>query len=261
MKLDLPLVKLEFTFKANQDIYLPKYAGSALRGVFGSSLRRICCLSGKPTCTDCALKKTCPYASIFESQEGLIGRSVNPYIIEPNLEQTRKILKDEEFSFTQIFFGDCIKSLSFILLAWTKGMKRGISKEKATADLVKVIQKHPDGDRFIYDISEAELQTPIEIFPLKVPENRNEITIHIETPLRIHKDKHPLKPEEVMPGDIVSSLIRRIELLYTGHTSMESFVTDKKTLLEKAKSLNVLKKDFKWQDWTRWSGRQQKHIS
>lgn len=261
MNLELPIIKLEFTFKAEQDIILPKYAGSALRGVFGSSLRRVSCLARKKSCLDCSLAKTCPYATIFESQEGLIGRSVNPYIIEPNLDLPQKILKGEEFSFNQILFGDSVKSLSFILLAWIKGFQHGISKEKSKATLIKVIQKHPLGDRYIYGNEEDEIQ-PIEYaFPLNIPTNQSNLTLKIETPLRIHKNKHPIKPQDIQIGDIVSSLIRRIELLYTGHTNLACFLKDKKQLLEQAKELSILKKELFWKDWTRWSGRQQTHIS
>lgn len=261
MNIELPLVKLEFTFKAEQDILLPYYAGSAFRGVFGSSLRKISCLSGKDNCHACSLMKTCPYAVIFESQEGLAGRTVNPYIIEPTLRENRLIKAGEEFSFTQILFGDCIKSLSFVLLAWSKGMQFGMGKNRSKATLISVIQKHTHGDRYIYGFDEDEIQPVNPIHVVEVPETADELRIKIQTPLRIHREKHPIKPDDLTIGDFTASLLRRIELLYAGHTQTPSFMTDKAELLKQAKLLVEEKRELKWQDWTRWSGRQQTHIA
>ena len=261
MRIELPLIKLEFTFRAIDEIVLPYYAGSALRGVFGSTLRNVCCLSGKKDCTGCGLRSTCPYSVIFESQSGEIGRSVNPYVIEPPLNENRTIKPGEIFRFSQIIFGDSIKSLSFILLSWTKGMQFGMGKSRSKAELVSVYQKHPSGDIYIYGEDEDLMQPINPVHTIDIPAATNSITLHIQTPLRIHRDGHPIKPDDLTVGDFVSSLIRRTELLYKGHTQQKCFMEDKVKLLEQAKQLEEVTRDLKWQDWTRWSGRQQTHIA
>ncbi|MBP3546264.1 MAG: CRISPR system precrRNA processing endoribonuclease RAMP protein Cas6 [Alphaproteobacteria bacterium] len=261
MRIELPLIKLEFTFKAVDEINFPFYSGSALRGVFGSTLRKVCCLSGKPECDGCGLRATCPYSIIFETQSRENGRSVNPYVIEPQLNQNRTIKPGETFTFSQIIFGDCIKSLSFILLSWVRGMQFGIGKSKSKAELISVYQKHPYGDKYIYGQEEDTLQPLNPTYILDVPENRSNIKLHIQTPLRIQRDKHPIVPDSLTIGDFASSLIRRVELLYSFHTSMPSFMNNKYELLEQAKKLQEVSRNLKWQDWTRWSGRQKTHIA
>jgi hypothetical protein len=63
----LPIARYRFAFRMQDDLRLPQYAGSLLRGQFGAALRRTACLTGAPTCKGCPLLATCPYPEIFEA--------------------------------------------------------------------------------------------------------------------------------------------------------------------------------------------------
>src|SRR5438105_4508159 len=85
----LPLARYRFTFRMEDDLRLPEFAGSLIRGQFGASLRRIACMTGAPVCAGCPLYRTCPYPAIFETpapEEHALQRFSqvpNPYVIEP----------------------------------------------------------------------------------------------------------------------------------------------------------------------------------
>ena len=261
MKIELPLILLEYTFRAQDDMILPNYTGSALRGVFGSSLRRICCLARQENCGGCRLITTCPYAVIFESKAGLKNRYVNPYVIEPLPFGKRLIKKGECFSFRKILFGREIKQLSFIILAWVKGMQGGMGRTKSRAELVQIVQHHPERDIYLYGGDDSQLDNAENLYPIEIPEGIKAVEIQIQTPLRIQREKHPITPAEITAGDFVSGLVRRLELLYTSHTDLPPFWGEKARILAEAKELTMAKKNLHWQDWTRWSGRQKQHIS
>lgn len=261
MKIELPLILVEYTFRAQDDMMLPNYSGSALRGVFGSSLRRICCLAKQENCAGCRLITTCPYAVIFESKSGLQNRYVNPYVIEPLPFGKRLIKKGERFSFRQILFGREIKQLSFIILAWVKGMQGGMGRTKSRAELVQIVQHHPERDIYLYGGDDSRLEVVEKLHPIEIPEEVKAVEIQIQTPLRIQREKHPITPAEITAGDFVSGLLRRLELLYASHTDLPPFWGEKKEILAEARLLTIERKELHWQDWTRWSGRQKQHIS
>jgi len=90
----LPVARYRFTAEMADDLRLPVYAGSLLRGVFGAALRRTACMTGQRHCPDCPLWRSCPYPALFETPpqpsvlEQRFSQVPNPYVIEPPLGQT-----------------------------------------------------------------------------------------------------------------------------------------------------------------------------
>lgn len=67
----LPLARYRFKFRAIDTVRLPDYAGSAWRGVFGRSLKKIVCVTREPRCEPCLLYRNCIYPYIFETPRAL----------------------------------------------------------------------------------------------------------------------------------------------------------------------------------------------
>jgi hypothetical protein len=63
----LPVARYRFIFSMQDELRLPEFSGSLLRGQFGASLRRVACMTGLPECPGCPLYRTCPYPAIFET--------------------------------------------------------------------------------------------------------------------------------------------------------------------------------------------------
>ncbi|MCS6945109.1 MAG: hypothetical protein RMK97_06815, partial [Sutterellaceae bacterium] len=63
----VPAARYRLTFQLRDELRLPVYAGSLLRGQFGAALRRTACITKAKTCEGCPLLRTCPYPAIFET--------------------------------------------------------------------------------------------------------------------------------------------------------------------------------------------------
>lgn len=260
MKLKLPLIKLKITFRLNNRLILPSYAGSALRGVFGSSLKKISCLSEKASCTECGMSKNCPYAISFGASEVRGGNGINPYIIEPPLTKSRVIEAGEELVFHQILFGNAVSKLSFILSAWIKGFQFGIGKMRVSASLMSVYQELPENNIYLYGADNDSMNEIQPVYSLVIPDSAQQLTLKIETPMRIQREGHPIVPEKLTPVDLIAALIRRTKLLYKSHASIPDFLPGRTELLLCAAAL-MDKKSLHWRDWIRWSSRQNAHIA
>ncbi len=85
----LPVARYRFSLRMEDELRLPEYAGSLLRGQFGAALRRTACITRAPACPGCPLHRTCPYPAIFETPAPdshalqRFSRVPNPYVIEP----------------------------------------------------------------------------------------------------------------------------------------------------------------------------------
>ena len=260
------LIKIRLTFKALQDINFPYYAGSALRGAFGKSLRRVSCLTPKTKCSECAMAVNCPYASIFENgytAQGQPNKNVpNPYIIEPMPLGVKKVQQGKYFAFEQIIFGTAVSKLSYVLLAWVKTGNLGFTKERTPAQLLRIEQIEPDGNiLLLHDLENPTKETDLaqatyELLPEKAV---GRLQIVIETPLRIHHLGHPIVPEALTAKDFLVSMMRKQANMAQYHIT--DYAPDKKMLHDIIPSIKLEKADLHWLDWKRYSSRQKQEIA
>ena len=59
--------KFDLELIAEQEINLPKYKGSALRGGFGNVFRKVSCTVRAQDCSSCLVNESCPYSYIFDT--------------------------------------------------------------------------------------------------------------------------------------------------------------------------------------------------
>ena len=70
MQIELPKLQFQrfrFVLEAINELLLPEYKGSTLRGGFGHSFREIVCTMGPIPCSTCLLQQKCPYPQMFET--------------------------------------------------------------------------------------------------------------------------------------------------------------------------------------------------
>lgn len=152
MNLQAPTpVRLRFTATVETPIALPAYAGSALRGAFGHSLRALACTTRAPDCDGCALVSTCPYPAVFaprhipthiptHTENSSIQHKTRddspPYAIEPYSCKTqtshptqplpRSLIEGEALVFHMVLWGPAREHLAIILMAWQRALARGL---------------------------------------------------------------------------------------------------------------------------------------
>lgn len=108
---ELPIARYRFSFRLADDLRLPPYAGSTLRGVFGHALRQAACMTRKKECSGCPLLETCPYSRIFATPPSrLLSKSQQnnppqPYIIEAPSDGIRHYRAGSLYQFDTVLIG------------------------------------------------------------------------------------------------------------------------------------------------------------
>ena len=261
-----PLVKLRLTFRALQDMNFPVYSGSALRGIFGKSLRRVSCLAKKDTCADCAAAMTCPYAAIFENGYTAVAKGeemTNPYVIEPMAIGCKNIAQGDCFSFHHLLFGTAVEKLSYVLLAWSKASNMGFTKERTQARLIHVHQVFADGsETLLYDFENEDAETAVADPDFSLPDERETtaIRVRLKTPLRIQHHGHPVPAEKLTARDFLTALIRRQQTLAKQHIP-DFPPIDFHDLRPNIENTVLMDADLHWFDWARYSSRQKTKIA
>lgn len=256
--IDISIVRYNFSFEVTEDISLPDFAGSALRGAFGRALKKTACMTKENECSSCLLYKTCPYAYIFmppppkEHKLQRFSQIPPPYIIEPPDWGKRLYEKGEILSFDLVLIGKAIKELPLIIYGFERAFNFGIGKSKGTAKLLNVYRLEEDKKFYIYKNGELEEQAEHLI---SYQDNYiKSITLEITTPMRLQKDGHPKDSEDITARDFLIALVRRISLVLEFHCNIKDNIAF--NMLSNEADLISISKDLKWQDWTRYSSRQ-----
>lgn len=263
----LPLARYMLIFRAVDDIRLPDYAGSLLRGQFGDALRRTACMTGERQCPPCPLYRTCPYPAIFETppppehQLQQFSAVPNPYVIEPPAFGTRCIPAGEVLCFGLVLFGRALEQLPLIVFAFQRALRHGIGKLRARAELEDLVWEQAGGGEMSIWDAEGQRVLPHSA-GLQAPAiaQSSAVTLRISTPLRLQHQGHPLGPDEVNPRALLTAIMRRASLLFELHAGMPGVVENPTELAQQAEALQD-SRDLHWREWTRFSSRQQQEMT
>jgi CRISPR-associated endoribonuclease Cas6 len=139
------LAKFRFTVCARGQIRFPAYKGSAFRGGFGYTFKRVVCVIKGKTCDDCLLKQKCIYSYIFETPPPedtemlrLYPKVPHPFVIEPPVTQKQSFTPGELFTFHLILIGQTIDYLPYFIYTFTELGKQGIGQGRGKYDVLQV---------------------------------------------------------------------------------------------------------------------------
>lgn len=264
----LPIARYRFTFRMQENLRLPDYAGSLLRGQFGAALRRTACLTGAPVCKGCPLLATCPYPEIFETPPPAehrlqrFSQVPNPYVIEPPPLGTRAVPAGENLVFDIVLVGRALGRLALIVHAFQRALGHGLGRERARGALESLAVQSGERWTEIWDsargrIEEHEAQLAIpDLSPACTA------TLYIETPLRLQHQGHPLPLARLTPRVLVTNLMRRATLLLELHNGNPPLLSETaaKALAHHAETLEDERR-LRWQDWSRYSSRQKQEMT
>ena len=263
----VPVARYHFVFRAIDSIDLPEYAGSLLRGQFGAALRRTACMTGQKECPPCPLYRTCPYPAIFETppppEHPLQRFSAvpNPYVIEPPRFGTRRIPTGEVLRFGLVLIGRALQQLPLIVFAFQRAFRRGIGRMRARAELEDLLWEDEHGNCVSVWSSDSRSVVPhTPGLPPPAIGQAGTATLHIDTPLRLQCQGHPLGPEEVRPRALLTTIMRRASLLFELHAGLPGFVEDPSGLARRAETL-LDSRDLRWREWRRYSSRQKMEMN
>lgn len=283
-----PVARYRLTARVQQPLALPDYAGSLLRGQFGAALRNVVCMTRQPTCPGCPLIPTCPYTRIFEAPPPPKGSHAlqdfssipNPYIIEPPTPGARVLDADEDFSFHLVLIGHAIDQLPLIIFALQRALSQGLTRQRVPTDLLQVDWVDEQGNP--HPVWTAERPTLL-VHPATISRqtstcddsnsiaasahptcatglNATEITLHIQTPLRLQHQGRPLGVGQLTPRALVAAVARRVALLMEFHAGLSGWGEAAKHITHLSDRLTDTQ-DLHWFDWTRYSSRQQQEMT
>lgn len=263
------VAKFHFLLKAREKFTLPSYKGSTLRGGFGATFRRICCVNRKAdSCYTCTLNGKCAYAYIFETSPPQTSEKLKnlkeiprPFVIEPPLETKRVYNEDETLEFNLILIGKAIDYLPYFIFTFKELGKKGIGRDRGSYELKQVDnfsgEKVYDSGEKVYDGRDDTIKNigsgiAFENILSSYPHNSH-LSLSFITPTRIKFRKDlVVKPEFHV---ILRSLLHRISALSYFHCGRELEV-DYKALILEAERIKTKDSHLKWIDWERYSSRQ-----
>lgn len=270
----LSIAKYRLTLEAEDQLGLPRYKGSTLRGGFGAVFRRMTCAQREiKDCQECLLQATCPYAYIFETplpeDTEVLSLQKNvprPFVIEPPLDRKRLYEPGESLEFALILIGKAINYLPYFIVVFRELGRVGVGFRRGKCNLREVVVVQPlDGageviysgqDDIVGNRDLAVGYQEIEEEARRLKPNR--VTLHFLTPTRIkYEGKYVSHPEFHV---VLRAILRRLSSLYYFHCG-ERWETDYRALIEAAKGVRFAEDRTEWVDWERYSKRQRQKMN
>lgn len=264
LSLSLPIARYQFNFTVTSPIFLSEYAGSAIRGSFGHTLRRVSCMTHERECDNCPLIKSCPYKVVFEPPvpQGEQIQEFNhipvSFLIEAPLDGVRAYKTGSRLSFSMVLCGKSLNHLALIIFAMIKAMNHDIGHGRAVLDSVDFINQKGMRQR-VYDENSSEVQDHDAVFRPVDLAGINKVSLSFQTPLRIQTNGEILGPDELTAQKLLITLIRRCDLVLRFHckTLLDLPFSEIKDDLQRV----MIKSDLIWRNWVRYSNRQKHRMN
>lgn len=257
-----------FTLHALEEIRLPAYKGSTLRGLLGYGLKRLTCIFKNSKCEHCLFKLNCVYSRFMESPlpedhplKNKCKKAPHPYVIIPPVQRKKVFSKGATLSFGMIIVGKANESLPYVIYAISEMGKKGIGINRGKYELRLVESEDKDkSKKIIYSIEDGNIRLKSYEISfkdlLKNTPSCSKIRLTFETPLRI---KHKGKLIKSIPFEVlIHRLAERAFLLANIYCSSE--LTDFSGLLEGANNITLTSERVIWIDWIRYSTRQKTNM-
>ncbi|MDO5638373.1 MAG: CRISPR system precrRNA processing endoribonuclease RAMP protein Cas6 [Neisseria sp.] len=259
---ELPIARYRLNFRLESDLYLPEYAGSTLRGVFGHALRRAACMTRQRECGGCPLLQSCPYSRIFATpaSEHLPGSQrqtpPQPYIIEAPEDAHRHYAAGENYAFDFVLTGRAREQLPLIAHAFDQAFMHGIGAAKGRGRLNDIAVETESGWQNIFSDGHIRPHGNTLVLPQHYP---SAATLHIRTPIRLQSKGSVLGIHRVSADILLRQLMRRISAIATQH--WQSPLTADYRQLGLAAATVKSRPQLQWRDWNRYSNRQQREMT
>ncbi|MGH8563142.1 MAG: CRISPR system precrRNA processing endoribonuclease RAMP protein Cas6 [Gammaproteobacteria bacterium] len=261
MGITLPLGRYRFAFRAVDELRLPRFPGSAWRGVFGHALKRAVCVTGLPTCPDCLLYRSCAYPYVFETPPPPGTQKMRKYPAAPHpfvldLEEdggATPVGASHTLGLTLIGRGNAY--LPPIVFALTQAGEQGLGSRRARLALESIAQETALSGEWRNIHRTGGGLNALPPFVPQTPAVPESLRINFRTPLRIKRDDRPASAEDLTFGMFFSNLLRRISLLSYFHSDTQ-LEADFAGLTASAREVSLTDAALFWRDGARYSSRQ-----
>jgi hypothetical protein len=274
-KLQFTWAKFNFHLLALEDLILPPYKGSALRGGFGYSFRKVCCvMQPGDKCTACTLNKVCAYAYIFETpqtaHENIQHQAENfphPFVIEPPATRQNLFKRGAELTFSLVLIGKSLDYLPYFVFAFHQLGEMGLGKGRGKFRLQFVTLNSESSkaeQTVIYDHESQTLNSNFqshgfkELLQQTQTDSEDKIKLYFLTPTRLSSQN---KLAQNLPFDLViRSLLRRQSLLAGIHCDNTWNLPYPQIIESARENVRIEENQLDWADWERYSTRQDRRM-
>jgi hypothetical protein len=268
---ELSLARYRFTLRIREPVTLPRHKGNVLRGGFGNMFRRVVCAQPeRKRCVGCLLQHHCAYGVLFEPSPppGAEALSKNeavprPFVIEPPLGQQTDYGKDEYLDFGLILIGQATAYLPYFVVAFQELGRRGLGRQSGRFELEQVTVEHPGSEPIVVFAAGETRDTKLLVTATEVKAwagtlPTDQIMLTLLTPTRL---KHRGRWVKHGPpfGALIKTLLGRVSSLSYFHCG-QRFETDFRGLIDRAAEVRVARCETRWEDWSRFSGRQKQRV-
>lgn len=266
-----PIMPLRITIRARDEIELPPYTGSTLRGAFGVALKRICCIARRSLCDQCSVRNSCIYVYFFETpllEQGPEGsrfrNAPHPFVFRIPLMSEALILRPlEEWSFGITLFGKSVVWLPYVVAAVQKMGEIGIGRGRGSFELAGIELLDADENPVEHIYCEDRLVFPKKFLYLHElggnsgKEGLGRFYLDFLTPLRLRfKGRLVDVPEFHI---LMGNLFQRLSVLMKVHGEGEE-VSSFHEVIDLARNIRLVSNETRWHDWERYSHRQRQRM-
>jgi len=276
---DLSTAHYRLALTAQEELRLPAYKGSTLRGGFGYTFKHLVCLQrARETCDGCLLRHSCPYTYLFEPSpppdtEVLSAQSdiPLPFVLEPPLDSRTHYAPGETLEFGLTLFGRGMGYLPYFVLVFRELGGRGLGRDQGKYRLETVTAVQPaDGptgaqrtavvysakDEMVRDQDLAFRWSDLAAHAERLPAGR--ISVEFLTPTQLkHDGRFHEQPEFHV---LVRALLRRVSSLAYFHGG-QRWETDYRGWIERAQAVRTVAAHTTWLEAWRYSTRQKQRTN
>jgi len=258
---DLPLLKVRICARLPDEAAVPRFLGSAWRGLIGWELVRLVCpFDRRPRCGQCPINDHCPYFLLLEKRSTLPGLLNAPRGYVLYCFKDGNSLNVIELEIT--LFGSCIRFLPVLAMALFKGQESGLAAGRYPYEIISFerisrrgesTQLNFDQEGYVFAGRPALLRECLE------PSNRSKCRVRLATPLRLRRAGKYLA-EFDLPF-FLATIARRIEaincLFHSGKPLGKEIWGQ---LQQWFNSKTECEAEVRWVDLERYSNRQRRKV-
>lgn len=223
---NFPVLKLRFHFSPLTPMAWPAFAGSMLRGAWGTTLRRQVCLTHRTECTGCSEQATCDFPRLFETplppgSRLQLKTPPQPYVIKPSTWNAENLSAGQQRHFDFVVIGRAIAQLPLVVESWRATLANGLGPKQArTACRLNSVSLPDENDRTLFQPGSGWGIAPRTVVEIPTFPPMESVSLSFESPLRLKRKNDLLGPREIMPEDFLLALERRIRILAEIHAGV-----------------------------------------
>ncbi len=260
------LTRYRVSLKAQEALDLPAYLGSTLRGAFGHVFRRVSCLS--PQGGPCPAPADCPYHLLFETApppDAVALRNLEdvprPFVIAPAPAGPSRYDTGSEVTFDLTLIGHAQDFLPHFVVTLRELRTLGRGRHPVALRRIETVPLPGGRPTRVYSDEDNLVRSHDASISLAAcessPPPSGRFTLRFVTYTRLkHEGVWAQRPDFHI---VLRRLLGRLSSLAVFHCGVR-LDADFVGLIEKAKAIALVDDRTRWEDWTRYSSRQDRHM-